>query len=145
MAGPGVRIQCRGKSRHAKEKRPIHKCHPHSQGRRLRQASKDKNLREGGPERQARKSTGRLRKIPGLADNYFPKSSPSRSQSSPGTWVPLPEGRLLAERNGVFDKLRPIFDFVPGDSSPPPAPKHTTNSNKPKIPKAPNNKKIPSQ
>ncbi|KAF6221164.1 hypothetical protein HO133_002018 [Letharia lupina] len=60
-----------------------------------------------------------------------------------GTWVPLREGRLLAERNGVIDKLRPIFDYVPGDSSPPPAPKHTTNSNKPKIPKAPNNKKIP--
>ncbi|CAD6591506.1 MAG: hypothetical protein ASARMPREDX12_005196 [Alectoria sarmentosa] len=60
-----------------------------------------------------------------------------------GTWVPLREGRLLAERNGVLEKLRPIFDFVPGDSSPPPAPKHTTNSNKPKIPKAPNTKKIP--
>lgn len=60
-----------------------------------------------------------------------------------GTWVPLREGRLLAERNGIIDKLRPIFDYVPGDSSPPPAPKHTTNSNKPKIPKAPTNKKIP--
>jgi hypothetical protein len=61
-----------------------------------------------------------------------------------GTWVPLQDGRYLAERNGVLDKLRPIFDYVPGDISPPQAPKHTTNSNKPKIPKAPNVKKIPS-
>ena len=65
--------------------------------------------------------------------------------SSIGTWVPLSEGKLLAERNGVFDKLRPIFDFVPGDTSPPPAPKHTTNSNKPKVPRVPNNKKIQSK
>lgn len=50
-----------------------------------------------------------------------------------GTWVPLAEGRILAERNGVLDKLLPIFDFVPGDRSPPPAPKHATAaSNKPK-------------
>lgn len=46
--------------------------------------------------------------------------------SSIGTWVPLPEGRNLAERNGILEKLRPIFDFVPGDRSPPPAPKHST-------------------
>ena len=43
-----------------------------------------------------------------------------------GTWVPLQEGRSLAERNNILDKLLPIFDFVPGDRSPPPAPKHTT-------------------
>lgn len=43
-----------------------------------------------------------------------------------GTWVPLHDGRILAERNGVLEKLRPIFDFVPGDRSPPPAPKHAT-------------------
>jgi len=61
-----------------------------------------------------------------------------------GTWVPLKDGRFLAESNGVLDKLRPIFDYVPGNVSPPPAPKHTTNSNKPKVPKAPNVKKIPS-
>ncbi|KAI9878056.1 MAG: hypothetical protein M1830_002071 [Pleopsidium flavum] len=54
-----------------------------------------------------------------------------------GTWVPLHEGRDLAQRNGVLEKLRPIFDYVPGNESPPPAPKHTTAaSNKPKIPKA---------
>ncbi|KAF2643853.1 apses-domain-containing protein [Massarina eburnea CBS 473.64] len=43
-----------------------------------------------------------------------------------GTWIPLAEGRLLAERNGVLEKMRPMFDFVPGDRSPPPAPKHAT-------------------
>ncbi|PWY92125.1 apses transcription factor [Aspergillus heteromorphus CBS 117.55] len=45
-----------------------------------------------------------------------------------GTWIPLPEGRMLAERNNIIDKLRPIFDYVAGDRSPPPAPKHTTAS-----------------
>ncbi|KAI9823709.1 MAG: hypothetical protein M1832_002266, partial [Thelocarpon impressellum] len=54
-----------------------------------------------------------------------------------GTWVPLQDGRDLAQRNGVLMTLLPIFDFVPGDKSPPQAPKHTTAaSNKPKIPKA---------
>ncbi|KAL8966786.1 MAG: hypothetical protein Q9183_003208 [Haloplaca sp. 2 TL-2023] len=43
-----------------------------------------------------------------------------------GTWVPLNEGRLLAERNNVLGKLLPIFDFVPGTISPPQAPKHQT-------------------
>lgn len=43
-----------------------------------------------------------------------------------GTWIPLEDGRGLAERNNCLDKLRPIFDFVPGDRSPPPAPKHAT-------------------
>ncbi|PGH18359.1 hypothetical protein AJ79_00425 [Helicocarpus griseus UAMH5409] len=53
-----------------------------------------------------------------------------------GTWVPLADGRELAERNGILDKLLPIFDFVPGDRSPPPAPKHTTAaSSRPRVPK----------
>ncbi|KAH1486634.1 hypothetical protein LV164_004370 [Aspergillus fumigatus] len=43
-----------------------------------------------------------------------------------GTWIPLHEGRLLAERNNIIDKLRPIFDYVAGDHTPPPAPKHTS-------------------
>ncbi|KAL2008248.1 hypothetical protein VTN00DRAFT_8230 [Thermoascus crustaceus] len=61
-----------------------------------------------------------------------------------GTWIPLPDGRLLAERNNILDKLRPIFDFVPGDRSPPPAPKHTTAASKPKLAKVPAaSKKIP--
>ena len=51
--------------------------------------------------------------------------------------------RELAERNKVLHKLLPLFDFVPGDVSPPPAPKHTTN--KPKIPKPAGPKKIPSR
>jgi transcription factor MBP1 len=41
----------------------------------------------------------------------------------------------LASRNGVYDKIRAIFEFVPGNQSPPIAPKHTTN--KPKAPKKP--------
>jgi transcription factor MBP1 len=41
-----------------------------------------------------------------------------------GTWIPLPDGRDLAERNGVGPLLRPIMEYVPGDKSPPPAPKH---------------------
>ncbi|KAL2834876.1 hypothetical protein BDW59DRAFT_574 [Aspergillus cavernicola] len=58
-----------------------------------------------------------------------------------GTWIPLPEGRQLAERNNVIDKLRPIFDYVAGDRSPPPAPKHTSAASKPRAPKN-SNKKI---
>ncbi|KAL1964181.1 hypothetical protein VTN77DRAFT_7269 [Rasamsonia byssochlamydoides] len=54
-----------------------------------------------------------------------------------GTWIPLSDGRLLAERNNILDKLIPIFDFVPGDRSPPPAPKHVTAaSSKPRVPRA---------
>ncbi|KAL6708628.1 Transcription factor mbp1 [Coniothyrium glycines] len=53
-----------------------------------------------------------------------------------GTWIPLEEGRALAERNGVLPKMRAIFDYVPGDRSPPPAPKHATaSSNKMKPPR----------
>ncbi|OOG00029.1 hypothetical protein ASPCADRAFT_32529, partial [Aspergillus carbonarius ITEM 5010] len=52
-----------------------------------------------------------------------------------GTWIPLPEGRMLAERNNIIDKLRPIFDYVAGDRSPPPAPKHTTAASKPRAQK----------
>ncbi|KXT00677.1 hypothetical protein AC578_8260 [Pseudocercospora eumusae] len=55
-----------------------------------------------------------------------------------GTWIPLQDGRELAAKNGVLEKLRPIFDFVPGDRTPPPAPKHATAaSNKPRAPRAP--------
>ncbi|KAI9055782.1 hypothetical protein LZ554_000723 [Drepanopeziza brunnea f. sp. 'monogermtubi'] len=52
-----------------------------------------------------------------------------------GTWVPLEQGEALAQRNNVFEKLRTIFEFTPGNISPPPAPKHTTA--KPKLPKKP--------
>jgi len=55
-----------------------------------------------------------------------------------GTWVPLTDGRALAEKNGILRKLSKIFDYVPGDRSPPPAPKHTTAaSNRPKALKPP--------
>lgn len=43
-----------------------------------------------------------------------------------GTWIPLGEGKALAEKNGVIDRIAKIFDYVPGDRSPPPAPKHST-------------------
>ncbi|KAL6239988.1 hypothetical protein BDW75DRAFT_445 [Aspergillus navahoensis] len=58
-----------------------------------------------------------------------------------GTWIPLQEGRQLAERNNLLDRLRPIFDYVAGDRSPPPAPKHTSAASKPRAPKV-NNKKV---
>ena len=53
-----------------------------------------------------------------------------------GTWIPLADGRSLAERNGCLEKLLPIFDFIPGERSPPPAPKHATAaSGKPRMPR----------
>ncbi|KAJ5626210.1 KilA N-terminal/APSES-type HTH DNA-binding [Penicillium lagena] len=52
-----------------------------------------------------------------------------------GTWIPLPEGRVLAERNNILSKLTPIFDYVPGDRSPPPAPKHSSAPSKPRAPR----------
>ncbi|KAI1488281.1 ANK-repeat protein MBP1 [Biscogniauxia mediterranea] len=51
-----------------------------------------------------------------------------------GTWIPLEVGEQLAQRNGVYDRLRPIFEFMPGSESPPPAPRHTS---KPKAPRKP--------
>jgi transcription factor MBP1 len=58
--------------------------------------------------------------------------------NSPGTWIPLGDGRSLAEKNGVLDRLFKIFDYVPGDRSPPPAPKHATAaSSKPKTNRQP--------
>ncbi|KAI1098381.1 ANK-repeat protein MBP1 [Jackrogersella minutella] len=51
-----------------------------------------------------------------------------------GTWIPLEAGKSLAIRNNIFDRLQPIFDFVPGNQSPPPAPRHAS---KPKAPRKP--------
>ncbi|KAI1613019.1 hypothetical protein EDD36DRAFT_253006 [Exophiala viscosa] len=63
-----------------------------------------------------------------------------------GTWIPLTEGRSLAEKHGIFDRISAIFDFVPGDKSPPPAPKHTTAaSNRPKQTKQSAPKKVAAQ
>lgn len=59
-----------------------------------------------------------------------------RSLHGLGTWIPLEDGKVLAQRNNVFEKMRPIFDFVPGDKTPPPAPKHATAaSGKPRMPR----------
>jgi len=61
-----------------------------------------------------------------------------------GTWVPLSEGRSLAEKHGIIERITRIFDYVPGDRSPPPAPKHTTAaSSRPKQTKAAAPKKAP--
>ncbi|CCF42509.1 hypothetical protein CH063_12486 [Colletotrichum higginsianum] len=51
-----------------------------------------------------------------------------------GTWIPLDKGVALAQRNNIYDRLRLIFEYTPGDQSPPPAPRHTS---KPKAPKKP--------
>lgn len=62
-----------------------------------------------------------------------------------GTWVPLQKGKELAERNGVYQKLRPLFEYKAGDISPPQAPKHTTaasNKTRPLMKTAPRTKKI---
>ncbi|KAL7949370.1 hypothetical protein V8C42DRAFT_310692 [Trichoderma barbatum] len=50
-----------------------------------------------------------------------------------GTWIPLETGEALAQRHSVYDRIRPIFEFVPGNESPPPAPRHAS---KPKAPKS---------
>ncbi|GKU00328.1 hypothetical protein FLAG1_02448 [Fusarium langsethiae] len=50
-----------------------------------------------------------------------------------GTWIPLDSGQALAERHSVIDRLRPIFEYVAGAESPPPAPRHAS---KPKGPKS---------
>ncbi|KAL9635160.1 MAG: hypothetical protein Q9164_003643 [Protoblastenia rupestris] len=60
-----------------------------------------------------------------------------------GTWIPLESGRKLADHLNILLKVLPILDYVQGDVSPPPAPKHTTNSNKPRAPKAAPSKKHP--
>ncbi|KAJ5153464.1 uncharacterized protein N7482_009942 [Penicillium canariense] len=57
-----------------------------------------------------------------------------------GTWIPLPEARMLAERNNIFTKLAPIFEYVAGDQSPPPAPKHSSAPSKPRAPRKSTNR-----
>jgi transcription factor MBP1 len=61
-----------------------------------------------------------------------------------GTWIPLAEARALADKHGVVERISKIFDYVPGDRSPPPAPKHATAaSNKPKTARQPVQRKAP--
>ncbi|KAK9459994.1 uncharacterized protein V1516DRAFT_474287 [Lipomyces oligophaga] len=45
-----------------------------------------------------------------------------------GTWVPLERGREIANQYNVEELLRPVFDYQPTATSPPPAPKHITAS-----------------
>ena len=47
---------------------------------------------------------------------------------------------MLAERNSIFHKLAPIFDYVAGDRSPPPAPKHSSAASKPRAPRKSTNR-----
>jgi transcription factor MBP1 len=66
--------------------------------------------------------------------------------SCKGTWIPLNEARTLAEKHGIRERISKIFDYVPGDRSPPPAPKHATAaSNKPKTNRQPVRKPAPVQ
>ncbi|KAI0972161.1 ANK-repeat protein MBP1 [Xylaria arbuscula] len=62
-----------------------------------------------------------------------------------GTWIPLESGEALAQRNNIYDRLRPIFEFTPGGESPPPAPRHTSKPKAPRKPAVPkwNNKPPP--
>lgn len=50
-----------------------------------------------------------------------------------GTWIPLDSGEALAQRHSVYDRLRPIFEYVPGNESPPPAPRHASKPKAPKV------------
>ncbi|ORZ01408.1 hypothetical protein BCR43DRAFT_561653 [Syncephalastrum racemosum] len=60
-----------------------------------------------------------------------------------GTWVPFERGVALARQFNVEDMLKPIFDFVRGDASPPPAPKHITAATlRPKKPREPRRKRV---
>ncbi|KAL9542951.1 hypothetical protein MBANPS3_008345 [Mucor bainieri] len=62
-----------------------------------------------------------------------------------GTWVPFERGVALAEHYHVDAILRPIFDYVRGDVSPPLAPKHVTAaSSRPRKPRStePKRKKV---
>lgn len=59
----------------------------------------------------------------------------------------MQKGKELAERNGVYEKLRPLFEYQAGAISPPQAPKHTTaasNKTRPPLKTAPRTKKITS-
>ncbi|SPN97369.1 probable MBP1 - transcription factor, subunit of the MBF factor [Cephalotrichum gorgonifer] len=54
-----------------------------------------------------------------------------------GTWIPLEQGEALAQRNNVYERLRPIFEYRAGNESPPPAPRHTSKPKQPKKPSVP--------
>ncbi|KAI1778481.1 ANK-repeat protein MBP1 [Hypoxylon cercidicola] len=54
-----------------------------------------------------------------------------------GTWIPLEAGEQLARRNNIYERLRLIFEFTPGNQSPPPAPRHASKPKAPRKPAAP--------
>ncbi|KAI0106565.1 ANK-repeat protein MBP1 [Hypoxylon sp. NC0597] len=62
-----------------------------------------------------------------------------------GTWIPLEAGEQLAHRNNIYERLRPIFEFVPGNQSPPPAPRHASKPKAPRKPAVPKWGAAPSQ
>ena len=102
----------------------------------LKIAGFDKPARTRILEREVQK--GVHEKIQGGYGKYqgeenLPKERYAPAHLYTGTWVPLADGRALAEKNGILKKIFKVFDFIPGDQSPPPAPKHTTAaSNRPK-------------
>ena len=106
----------------------------------LKIAGYDKPARTRILEKEVQK--GVHEKIQGGYGKYQGRK-PSRSVretklNSSGTWIPLGDGKLLAEKNGIIDRISKIFDYVAGDRSPPPAPKHTTAaSSKPKANRQP--------
>ncbi|KAI9767771.1 MAG: hypothetical protein M1840_005452 [Geoglossum simile] len=93
----------------------------------LKVANFDKPARTRILEREIQKGTHK--KVQGGYGKF-------QGKRSIRTWVPLDVGRAIAEQHNVLHLLRPLFDFVPGDKSPPPAPKHTTAaSTRPKVAK----------
>ena len=104
----------------------------------LKIAGFDKPARTRILEREVQK--GVHEKIQGGYGKYQGKHNPYKPMfwltTCVGTWVPLNDGRLLAEKNGILVKISNIFDYVAGDRSP--APKHhTANPSRPKQPKVP--------
>ncbi|KKY31621.1 putative ank-repeat protein mbp1 [Diaporthe ampelina] len=49
-----------------------------------------------------------------------------------GTYLPLADAKELARQHNVLDRIGPIFDFVPGAVTPPPAPRHVSKPKQPK-------------
>ena len=87
-------------------------------------------------ERCPRENTRRIWQVPRYVTAVLVYGI-CRTHGNTGTWIPLAEGRILAEKHSILERISKIFDYVPGDKSPPPAPKHTTAaSNKPKAAKA---------
>lgn len=124
---------------HASPVRQLGQCHPYFESSCPRQARKNTHSRARCAEGQPREGPGRLRQI----SRYCIHHSLCPRPRSPllicltritGTYLPLHDARELARQHKVLDRLQPIFDFVPGAVTPPPAPRHVS---KPKQPKKP--------